>query len=120
MELWNYIDSFLDSRRGTMIVDGEKLPMRLVDLPCVVETHKTADRVAYFKTGDVGQAIIVGLSSKREQKTLQGHRMVSGITPPTFEIQKRVWSDKEIVHFHFLFIFLVYFFMLISLCLCEL
>ena len=80
-----------------MVVDGERLPMRVADLPCVVETHKTVDNVCYFKTGDVGQAILVGMSAKKEQKVMDGNRMANGITPAFVEPRKRIWSDKEIV-----------------------
>jgi transcription initiation factor TFIID subunit 7 len=27
----------------------------LVDLPCIIETHKTFDHQSYFKTGDISQ-----------------------------------------------------------------
>ena len=30
-----------------------------VNLPCVVEVHKTVDQVTLFKSGDVGQMVIV-------------------------------------------------------------
>jgi hypothetical protein len=38
---------------------GKTYPARLVNLPCVVESHKTLDKASYFKSGDVGQMIIV-------------------------------------------------------------
>ena len=79
-----------------MIVDGERLPMVLADLPCTVETHKTIDQTEYFKTGDVGQIILVGLTAKREQKLIEedtyGFR--SGITSPSHEIRRKVWAEK--------------------------
>lgn len=84
-----------------MLVDGEKLPMRLADLPCVIETHKTVDRVGFFKTGDVGQMIIVGLSGKKEQKLIApNHKLYSGITPPTADVARRVWAERDMVCFY--------------------
>lgn len=86
-----------------MVVDGEKLPMRLADLPCVIETHKTVDRVGFFKTGDVGQMIIVGLSAKKEQKQIApNHKLYSGLTPPTADVAKRVWAERQPVSFFFI------------------
>lgn len=40
-------------------MDGKKYPARLVDMPCVLETQKTLDRSTFFKSGDVGQMLIV-------------------------------------------------------------
>ncbi len=34
-------------------------PARLVNLPCVVEMHKTVDYVTLFKSGDIGQMVVV-------------------------------------------------------------
>lgn len=31
----------------------------VVNLPCVVEVHKTVDQVTLFKSGDVGQMVVV-------------------------------------------------------------
>lgn len=45
--------------RFTFTMDGKTFPARLVDLPCVVETQKTLDRSTFFKSGDVGQMLIV-------------------------------------------------------------
>lgn len=30
-----------------------------MNLPCVVEVHKTVDQVTLFKSGDVGQMVVV-------------------------------------------------------------
>lgn len=49
--------TFVD--RFTFTMDGKTFPARLVDLPCVVETQKTLDRSTFFKSGDVGQMLIV-------------------------------------------------------------
>lgn len=34
-------------------------PHKTVNLPCVVEVHKTVDQVTLFKSGDVGQMVVV-------------------------------------------------------------
>jgi hypothetical protein len=33
-----------------------------VNLPCIVEVHKTLDRITLYKTGDVGQVTSTGMS----------------------------------------------------------
>lgn len=40
-------------------MDGKKYPARLVDMPCVLETQKTLDKSTFFKSGDIGQMLIV-------------------------------------------------------------
>lgn len=45
--------------RFSFTMDGKVYPARLVDLPCVLETQKTLDRSTFFKSGDVGQMLIV-------------------------------------------------------------
>ena len=101
--------SWTDARFGHMTLDGEKYPMRLVDLPCVTETHKTIDKVTFYKTGDIGQMIIVSSPNSfqkelKEQKLIdKNQKKYSGLTPPTFEIQKRVWPKQCNVNLSFYF-----------------
>ncbi|CAN0495051.1 unnamed protein product, partial [Hapterophycus canaliculatus] len=45
--------------RFAFTMDGKKYPARLVDMPCVLETQKTLDKKTFFKSGDVGQMLIV-------------------------------------------------------------
>jgi TATA-binding protein-associated factor Taf7 len=40
-------------------LDGKEFPARLVNLPCNLETMKTLDNTSYFKSGDVGQMLVV-------------------------------------------------------------
>lgn len=61
--------------------------VRAVDLPCVVETYKTRDRKMYFKSGDVGQMLIVHNSEEEAQDVPLEYP--SGLTPPTTNITKR-------------------------------
>lgn len=68
---------------------GQTLFVRLVDLPCIVESQKTVDRKRFYKTADISQLIIVErLSPEQMQAALQKstksseHAHSSGITPP--------------------------------------
>ncbi len=43
------------SLEGEMAVGGEKYGVRVADLPCILESHKTADNQHYYKNGNIGQ-----------------------------------------------------------------
>lgn len=45
----------IDPRNGKFVVEGQEYKLTLLDLPCVVETHKTLDMRSYYKSGDIGQ-----------------------------------------------------------------
>lgn len=55
-------------------MDGKTYPARLVDLPCVVETQKTLDRRTFFKSGDVGQMLIVYKVNRRVNRKIRAVR----------------------------------------------
>ncbi|CAM9762440.1 unnamed protein product [Chrysoparadoxa australica] len=73
---------------------GKSYPARLVNLPCLVETHKTLDHVTYFKSGDVGQMLVVYQDAEAYQAD-DDHAVSSqdyfpdGLTPPTKNIVRR-------------------------------
>lgn len=76
----------------------EQLHATLVNLPCVVETQKlTADALQMYKTGNVGQALIVhdAPASEPRPSDLFGaedfveHTYSHGITPPLQQISHR-------------------------------
>lgn len=35
--------------------EGTVYPAKLVDMPCIIECHKTFDKSAYYKSGDICQ-----------------------------------------------------------------
>ncbi len=45
--------------RWVFTLEGELYPARLVNLPTNVETHKTVDKVTYYKSSDIGQMMVV-------------------------------------------------------------
>ena len=82
---------------GTCRFNGRTLCATLVKLPCVVETHKTYDDVALYKTGDVGQAIVVH-AEDNPPKIDEFGRLKSGLTPPTNRIVgkfKKPFTEAE-------------------------
>eukprot|EP00904_Undaria_pinnatifida_P013816 jgi/Undpi1/9565/HiC_scaffold_27.g12021.m1 len=77
-------------------MDGKTYPARLVDLPCIVETQKTLDRSTFFKSGDVGQMLIVYKDEAAYKKDDGNAASASprglypdGLTPPTKNIVRR-------------------------------
>ncbi|CAM9731402.1 unnamed protein product, partial [Ascophyllum nodosum] len=84
------------SRRFTFAMDDNIYPARLVDLPCVLETQKTLDRATFFKSGDVGQMLIVYKDEnayKRDESNASGvgpqELFPDGLTPPTKNVVRR-------------------------------
>jgi transcription initiation factor TFIID subunit 7 len=47
-----------DMRHATVNVDGTTLSAKLVDLPTVVECHKTIDSKTLYKTGNISQVLV--------------------------------------------------------------
>lgn len=47
-----------DNRHGTVRFDRWSLSARVVDLPSIIESHKTLDRKTFYKTADVAQLMI--------------------------------------------------------------
>ena len=47
-----------DMRHGTVRFDGWVLPAKVVDLPCIIESHKTLDKKNFYKTADICQMMI--------------------------------------------------------------
>jgi transcription initiation factor TFIID subunit 7 len=81
-------------------MEGKKYPCLLLDLPCIVETHKTQDYKSVYKSGDVGQMILVyepGTNVKDSVNKLfdEENNLASGLTPPTFEIVKRRYNRRK-------------------------
>lgn len=42
-----------------MRLDGNALPAKLVDLPCITESLKTLDMKTFYKTADIAQVILI-------------------------------------------------------------
>ncbi|EMS13683.1 TFIID subunit [Entamoeba histolytica HM-3:IMSS] len=80
---------------GKCIFNGKEFCATLVRLPCVVETHKSYDDVALYKTGDIGQAIIIH-EKDNIPKIDDSGRLKSGLTPPTNRIVNKF--QKPMTH----------------------
>ena len=81
----------------TFVFEGVTYPATLVDLPCVTEVYKTKDRVALYKAGDIGQALIVRERdedapletrlSRDAVEPMHGH----GLAPPSQHVIQQRW-----------------------------
>ena len=72
-------------------------------MPTIVETHKTFDKKNFFKSGDIGQALLIFLSEKDRQiarskniKTLTGEYYAHGLTSASYDIvNKRFLKTQQ-------------------------
>jgi len=91
------------------MIDFPPLKGTLVDLPCMVELQKTNDKEYYYKTGDVGQIMVVELKDDetplREKMEFAknpagldrlNYQVDSGLTAPSYGIRKR-WDLERAV-----------------------
>jgi hypothetical protein len=53
-----FIEINPDTRKGRVKFDDEVFDARLVDLPCIIESLKTIDKKAVYKTADICQMLI--------------------------------------------------------------
>lgn len=87
-----------DMRHGMVRFDKWILPSKIVDMPCVVESHKTLDRKTFYKTADICQMMMCkeeeepqeseNLSPKKSDKRDRKFLWPHGITPPLKNARK--------------------------------
>ncbi|RPA71533.1 hypothetical protein BJ508DRAFT_419880, partial [Ascobolus immersus RN42] len=84
---------FKDQRRAVVNVKGRLYGAVLWDLPCVVESVKTLDRKATFKTGDICQMLEVQGRIEKEMDVfnyrITDHAYPHGLTAPLKYVRKR-------------------------------
>lgn len=93
-----------DMRHGEIRFDHWLLHGKIVDLPTIVESHKTIDRKSVYKTADICQIMIckdeIDPSSTEEESPTKNKKKdpfkvdkkflwPHGITPPTKNVRKR-------------------------------
>ena len=89
-----------DMRHGTLRFDGWTMPAKIVDLPCVIESHKTLDKKNFYKTADICQLMVcrnemddVDPTDNQEKLNKDGkdRRFICphGITPPLKNVRKK-------------------------------
>ena len=72
-------------------------------MPTIIETHKTFDKKTFFKSGDIGEALLVFLTEKDREiarsknvKTLAGEYYANGLTGASYDIvNKRFLKTQQ-------------------------
>lgn len=65
-----------DIRNGVVRFDGWTLSAKIVDLPAIVECHKTLDKKNFYKTADISQMMICKEEADevKEPEPEEGHK----------------------------------------------
>lgn len=91
---------FKDSRRAVVCVRGHLYSALLVDLPSIIESNKTLDKKAIFKTADICQMLLVSERIKHEDECFnlltrpQDITYPHGLTPPMHFVRKRRFRKR--------------------------
>lgn len=85
--------NFHDSRDATFTVDGVGYPASLMDLPTLVETHKTADKRTFYKSGDLHQVLVVRLPHEPKPDS---YMLQDGLTPAARDAGRRLAPPKNL------------------------
>ncbi|PLW24756.1 hypothetical protein PCASD_05244 [Puccinia coronata f. sp. avenae] len=100
-EQQNIFFKFKDSRRGIFNMGDKIFPMKLVDLPCLIESQKTFDNKHMFKMADICQMILVEDTPITDESTVtQGNFNIQdfiyphGLTPPLHHVRKRRFRKR--------------------------
>ena len=78
-----------DMRRGTVRFDNWILPTKIVDLPCIIESHKTLDKKNFYKTADICQMMVCTDETDDLDKEA-----------PKLDEKKGDFKDKRYLHPH--------------------
>ncbi|PJF17759.1 hypothetical protein PSACC_02422 [Paramicrosporidium saccamoebae] len=89
--------TFTDTRRAQVSFHGRMYVGVLVDLPTILETHRTFDRSQYYKTADICQMLLVMPDGPETQAKIQhyeanGWQHPDGLTPPLKDVRTRRFS----------------------------
>ncbi|KAF8976059.1 hypothetical protein BGZ46_008602 [Entomortierella lignicola] len=94
---------FLDARRGTFTFEGLEFSTKLVDLPTIIEAHKTLNGKQMYKIADISQMLVVDsatVDKPSEVKTEPAIPTVSTSgtmsapsTLPLLKLSDYIWPD---------------------------
>ncbi|KAF0775933.1 hypothetical protein AaE_000368 [Aphanomyces astaci] len=91
----NVVCVVADNRNFKFRIDDTELPATLCQLPCIVETHKTYDEKLFYKSGDIGQILLVHDTPEEQMLYETVTELPGGITPPTTNIVKRKYAKTR-------------------------
>ncbi|XP_021360235.1 transcription initiation factor TFIID subunit 7-like isoform X2 [Mizuhopecten yessoensis] len=90
-----------DHRHCVVRYGNELLYGKLMDLPCIIESHKTVDMKTFYKTADISQILICSYTDeetsqdenespkKKEKDKNKKYHYPHGVTPPLKNVRKR-------------------------------
>jgi len=84
-----------DNRHATVRFDKEVFSAKLVDLPCIIESHKTLDKKSFYKTADICQMLVctsVDVEDDADTTPRKDHKKFvwnNGLTLPLKNARKR-------------------------------
>lgn len=84
---------FQDPRHATFTIDNVPYPATLMDLPTLVETHKTADKRTFYKSGNLHQVLVVRMPDDPEPTS---YLLNDGLTPASKGAGKRLAESKKL------------------------
>eukprot|EP00177_Eucheuma_denticulatum_P001942 GFKZ01003465.1.p1 GENE.GFKZ01003465.1~~GFKZ01003465.1.p1 ORF type:complete len:394 (+),score=104.14 GFKZ01003465.1:2697-3878(+) len=84
---------FTDARNAVFTVDGTPYPATLMDFPTLVETHKTADKRTFYKSGDIHQALVVRMPDDPKPESFV---LKDGLTPASRDAARRLAPPKRL------------------------
>ncbi|KAJ3181115.1 hypothetical protein HDU85_003820 [Gaertneriomyces sp. JEL0708] len=98
---------FHDTRRATFRIQDQYYDAKLVDLPCIIESHKTPNDQQFYKIADISQMILVEepptdappTYEQMKEKvakplTHEEYTFPHGITPPLWNVRKRRFRKR--------------------------
>ena len=86
--------TFTDARRANVVFHGRNYVGVLLDLPTIIESHKTFDRSQYYKIADICQMLLVLPEGPETGERIQtweteGWQFADGLTPPMRNVRAR-------------------------------
>lgn len=93
-----------EGRRAAVNIRGNQYAAVLVDLPCIIESHKSWDKKSFFKVADIHQMLIVTkrIKSQEEAKNADlpegvdriNWQFPHGLTPPLYHVRQRRFRKR--------------------------
>ncbi|TPX36274.1 hypothetical protein SmJEL517_g01405 [Synchytrium microbalum] len=93
---------FYDTRKAVITYGKEKFRGKVVDLPCIIEAHKTYDNRQFYKISDICQMLVVegpiqapdDATILRPLERIKDFRHDHGLTPPMHWVRKRRFRPR--------------------------
>ncbi|KAI5190173.1 transcription initiation factor TFIID subunit 7 [Nematocida sp. AWRm77] len=81
------------SKEGVLMYEGNTYPGCIVDLPCIIESHKTLDNRQFIKIADISKMLVFSEDAASVQKKAD-EASLSGITPPMAYVRNRRFRKR--------------------------